>query len=243
MKNILFRSALTLSAVVEAGVADASEAAIRKALAAAIPTARIESLRPSGVAGVKEVTLNGRIVYVSDDGRHLFQGHLIDIQTHADLTEAKLAVARKQALEQLGPERMIVFKPKLGRYVAWVFTDLDCGYCRKLHSEIDQYLAQGFEIRYLFYPRAGKGSDSYNKAVSVWCAPDRNAALTQAKQGQDPAPKTCDNPVDQHMALGERFGMQGTPLIVTQDGTLHPGYVPAAELVKAYAGPRVNKGS
>ncbi|WP_139556769.1 DsbC family protein [Methylotetracoccus oryzae] len=212
-----------------------TDAAIRKALTAAIPSAKIDSIRPSAVAGVKEVTLDGKIIYVSDDGRHLFQGHLVELGTRKDLTEVKLAGLRKAALEKLGSDRTIVFKPKIGRYVVWVFTDVECGYCRKLHGEIDQYLAQGVEIRYLFYPRAGKESESYAKSVSVWCADDRNAALTQAKRGQDVPKKTCANPVDEHMALGERFGMQGTPLIVTQEGVALPGYVPAAELVKLLA--------
>jgi len=212
-----------------------TDAAIRKALTAAIPSAKIDSIRPSAVAGVKEVTLDGKILYVSDDGRHVFQGHLVELGTRKDLTELKLAGLRKAALEKLGSERTIVFKPKIGRYVVWVFTDVDCGYCRKLHGEIDQYLAQGIEIRYLFYPRAGKESEAYAKSVSVWCADDRNAALTQAKRGQDVPQKTCANPVDEHMALGERFGMQGTPLIVTQEGLALPGYVPPAELVKLLA--------
>ena len=209
-----------------------SDDTIRRTLSAAIPTVKIESIRPSGVPGVKEVMLDGKIVYVSDDGRHLFQGHLVEIGSRRDLTEARVAESRRRALEELGFDRAIRFKPKIGRHAVWVFTDLDCGYCRKLHAEIDQYLAQGIEVRYLFYPRAGKDSDSYVKAVSVWCSEDRNAALTQAKQGRDPVKKTCEHPVDRHLALGDRFGMQGTPLIVTEHGTALPGYVPAAELTK-----------
>jgi thiol:disulfide interchange protein DsbC len=116
-----------------------------------------------------------------------------------------------------------------------IFTDIDCGYCRKLHSEIDQYMAQGITIRYMFFPRAGKGSDSYKKAVSVWCAADKNKALTAAKKGENLDAKTCENPVDEHMALGEAFGMNGTPMIVTQKGNILPGYVPAPQLAKVLA--------
>ena len=112
-----------------------------------------------------------------------------------------------------------------------VFTDIDCGYCRKLHSEMDQYLAQGITVRYLFFPRAGKGSDSYKKAISVWCATDRNKALTAAKKNEGLEAKSCDNPIDEHMQLGEDFGMSGTPMIVTGKGNVLPGYVPASQLV------------
>jgi len=98
------------------------------------------------------------------------------------LTDEKLSGVRKAALDKLGEEKIIIFKPKIHTYTATIFTDIDCGYCRKLHSELDSYLAEGIQIQYVFYPRAGKGSDSYNKAVSVWCAKDRNAALTAAKK-------------------------------------------------------------
>jgi thiol:disulfide interchange protein DsbC len=102
-----------------------------------------------------------------------------------------------------------------------------------LHSELDQYSAQGITIQYLFFPRAGKGSDSYNKAVSVWCADDRNAALTAAKKDKSVPVKTCDNPIDKHMKLAEDFDVKGTPMIVTEGGNILPGYLPAKQLVEA----------
>jgi thiol:disulfide interchange protein DsbC len=112
-----------------------------------------------------------------------------------------------------------------------VFTDIDCGYCRKLHSEIDQYMAEGITINYLFFPRAGKPSESYDKAVSVWCASDRKAALTAAKKGETVPTKTCKNPIDDHMKLAEEFDVKGTPMIVTAEGAVFPGYLPAKQLL------------
>jgi len=157
---------------------------------------------------------------------------LIDVATRTDLTESRLSGSRKQALAKLGDKDMIVFKPKISKYSVYVFTDIDCGYCRKLHSEINQYMAEGITINYLFFPRAGKGSDSYNKAVSVWCASDRKAALTAAKQGNTIPEKTCDNPVDEHMQLGEDFEVKGTPMIVTAEGAVFPGYLPPKQLIQ-----------
>jgi thiol:disulfide interchange protein DsbC len=130
---------------------------------------------------------------------------------------------------------MIAFKPKSSKHLVYVFTDIDCGYCRKLHSEIDQYLTEGIEIRYLFFPRAGEGSDSYKKAVSVWCADDRNTALTKAKRGDTIEERQCDNPVDQHLTLGTQMGAAGTPMLVTEKGNILPGYVPAGQLAKILA--------
>jgi thiol:disulfide interchange protein DsbC len=210
----------------------ADEAAIKKAIEKSMPTAKIESIKPSEIGGVYEVVLGSSIYYVSDNGKYLLQGRLIDVENRIDLTEKKLGAARRQSLDKIGVDNMIVFKPKIARYKVSVFTDIDCGYCRKLHSEIDQYLAEGITVQYLFFPRAGKGSDSYNKAVSVWCAKDRNAALTEAKKDQKLESKTCANPVDNHMQLAEEFGVQGTPMIVTENGTVIPGYQSAKELVQ-----------
>jgi thiol:disulfide interchange protein DsbC len=216
--------------------ANADEAAIRKALQKSMPTAKIESIKPSEIKGLQEVALGSSIYYVSDDGKYLLQGQLIDVANRINLTEQKLGATRKAALEKMGVDNMIVFKPKIGKYKVSIFTDIDCGYCRKLHSEIDQYLAEGITIQYLFFPRAGKGSDSYNKAVSVWCAKDRNAALTAAKKDQKLESKTCENPVDKHMQLATEFEVKGTPMIVTENGTILPGYLPAKELLATLQG-------
>lgn len=214
-------------------MANADENAVKQALTAAMPSVKIDSVKPSEIKGLYEVTMGPNIYYVSDDGKYLVQGRLVDLATKTDLTEAKLSGTRKLALEKLGQDKMIIFKPKTGKYKVSVFTDIDCGYCRKLHSEIDQYLAQGITIEYLFFPRAGKGSDSYNKAVSVWCADDRNAALTAAKKDQTLPSKTCKNPVDEHMQLGADFDVKGTPMIVTEKGNIYPGYLPAKQLAEA----------
>jgi thiol:disulfide interchange protein DsbC len=216
--------------------AHADEAAIRKAIQKSMPTAKIESIKPSEIKGLQEVVLGSSIYYVSDDGKYLLQGRLVDVENRTDLTEKKLGATRKTALERMGTDNMIVFKPKIAKYKVSIFTDIDCGYCRKLHSEIDQYLAEGITIQYLFFPRAGKGSDSYDKAVSVWCAKDRNAALTAAKKDQGLEKKTCDNPIDKHMQLATEFEVKGTPMIVTEQGNIYPGYLPAKELVQALQG-------
>jgi thiol:disulfide interchange protein DsbC len=213
--------------------AQADETAIKKAIQTAMPAAKISSIKPAEAKGLYEVVVGSNIFYVSDDGKYLLQGRLIDVEKRVDITEQKLGSARKKSLEAVGADNMITFKPKIARYKVYVFTDIDCGYCRKLHSEIDQYLAEGITVNYLFFPRAGKDSDSYNKAVAVWCAKDRNAALTAAKKDQKLDNKTCSNPIDKHMQLATDFEARGTPLIVSENGNLYPGYLPPKELVEA----------
>ena len=211
---------------------NADEAAIREAMTKSMPSVKVDSVKPAVVKGLFEVVVGANIYYVSEDGKYLLQGRLVDVAARKDLTEEKLNVTRKLAIEKMGQANMIVFKPKITKYTVTIFTDIDCGYCRKLHSEIDQYLAQGITIQYLFFPRAGKGSDSYNKAVSVWCAEDRNAALTAAKKDQKLPEKTCTNPIDRHMQLAAEFDVKGTPMIISENGNVYPGYLPAKQLVE-----------
>lgn len=234
MKFIIKQFGL-LFLLTNACVVVADEAAVKKALAKFMPSERIDTVKPSEINGLYEVVSGSNIFYASEDGKYLIQGQLFDAEAKKNLTETKLAGVRKVALEKVGEQNMIMFKAPIQKYTVTVFTDIDCGYCRKLHSEIDQYLAQGITVRYMFYPRAGKGSDSYSKAISVWCSPDRNKALTAAKKGDLPETKQCENPVDHHMQLAESFGVNGTPMIITQAGNILPGYVPAQQLAKVLA--------
>lgn len=213
----------------------ADESAVRSMLSKSMPSLKIDAITLSEVKGLYEVTTGVSILYVSEDGKYLLQGHLIDIAAREDLTENKLAGARKLAIENLGEDQTITFKAENSKYKVSVFTDIDCGYCRKLHSEMEQYMAEGISVQYLFFPRAGKGSESYNKAVTVWCSDDRHAALTSAKQGEQMEQKTCENPVDAHMQLGVDFEATGTPMIVTEKGNVFPGYIPAKRLARALA--------
>ncbi len=232
MKKVIRFAALMLFGLT-CVTANADEAAIRKALSLAMPASKVDAIKPSVIKGLYEAAVGANIYYVSEDGKYLIQGRLVDIAARKDLTEEKLNGTRKLAIENMGKENMIIFAAKIPKYTVTIFTDIDCGYCRKLHSELDQYSAQGITIQYLFFPRAGKGSESYNKAVSVWCADDRNAALTAAKKDKSIAVKTCDNPIDKHMKLAEDFDVKGTPMIVTEGGNILPGYLPAKQLVEA----------
>lgn len=216
--------------VVSSFASAADTKAIEAALQKVLPSLKPDSIQPSPIPGLYEVTVGPKLFYMTEDGHYLIQGALVDVDAREDLTEKKQAGARLAALDKIGPQRMVVFKPKTSQHVAYVFTDIDCGYCRKLHSEIDEYLKRGIEIRYLFFPRAGEDSESYDKAVSVWCAKDRNAALTKSKKGETVEKKTCENPVKEHMRLATAMGAGGTPMIVTEKGTILPGYVPAQQL-------------
>ena len=151
-------------------------------------------------------------------------------QRNLALTEAAKAGIRKELLTGVDSSRQITFSPEEPEYELMVFTDIDCGYCRKLHAQMEEYNEQGIAISYLAFPRAGIGSRSYEKAVSVWCAENPQEAMTQAKQGVDPDPMQCDNPIAEQYQLGQQLGVTGTPALLTADGSLIPGYVPPEQL-------------
>jgi len=205
---------------------------IRASLAKELPTLKPDSISPSVIPGLYEVILGPRVVYMSADGNYLMSGEMSDIHSGENLTEPKLRAAKLKAVNQVGEDNMIVFGPADARHTINVFTDIDCGYCRKLHAEIDDYNASDIRVRYLFYPRAGVGSEAYDKGVSVWCSADRKQAMTDAKKGKKLEAKTCVNPVSDHYQLAQLLGLKGTPALILEDGGTIPGYVPAKRLKK-----------
>jgi len=206
----------------------ADEAAIRKTLG----RVTADVIAPTPVPGIYEVVSGPHVVYMSADGRYMFQGDLMDMQKRESLTEPRRRGITLAAIEAVDETQMIVYEPEKPRHTITVFTDIDCGYCRKLHNEMDDYMAAGIRVRYMMFPRAGKGSGAYNKAVAVFCADDPNQALTDAKNGKRIDMKTCDTPIDMHMQLVEQLGARGTPFIIFEDGQTQPGYVPAKQMAK-----------
>jgi len=204
-----------------------------RAIATLLPGVEPESIEPAPLAGLYEVVLGPHIVYVSADGRYLVRGDVLDLEARANLTEAKRRQARLAAVETLGESSMIVYAPEGGKaeHTVTVFTDVDCPYCQRLHREVPELVEQGVAVRYLAFPRAGIPSGSYDKMMSVWCADDRQRAMTDAKSGGSVTGKRCDNPIEQHYAMGQRVGITGTPTILLEDGEMIPGYVPAQRLI------------
>lgn len=176
------------------------------------------------------------VAYISSDGRYLLQGDLIDLESQVNLSEASRDEARRAMMSEIPEEHMIIFSPEDVKYSISVFTDVDCTYCRRLHSQIDEYLAEGIEVRYLLYPRNGPRSASWVTAEQVWCSDDRNEALTLAKLDQEFQSRECDaSMVSTHYLMGQDVGLRGTPAIVFENGQLVSGYVPAQRLSEQLA--------
>jgi thiol:disulfide interchange protein DsbC len=219
-----------LATSLTATAADIDFSNIEQSIRTLAPGAASIAISETPIEGLLMVQIEGDIVYATADGKYLIQGRVLDIETREDLTEAVKAQLRRDLLAKVDAGNQITFAPDEPKYDLMVFTDIDCGYCRKLHAQIDEYNEQGIAIHYMAFPRAGVGSHSFEKAVSVWCARNQRVAMTQAKLGAEPDPAQCDNPIEEQYELGRKLGVTGTPSLVTPDGQMIPGYVPPEQL-------------
>ena len=213
-------------------LADTIPKAVTEAVADLVPGLEPDSIEPTPVPGLYMVVFGAQLAYVSADGRYLMTGDLIELESDRNLADDVRSGFRKGIIDELDELGMVVFSPTRIRSTITVFTDVSCGYCVRLHQEMNDLAKGGIKVRYLGYPRAGIPSDAYDKLVSVWCDNNQQQAMTDAKAGRDIGKKTCKTPIREHMVAAEQIGVRGTPTIVLQDGQMLPGYLPADELVK-----------
>ena len=195
-----------------------------------------EEIFESQIPGWYTIRKGAIVAYISADGRYLLQGDMIDLENNANLTEESRNDARVKMMSDVSNEQLIVYTPDKVEATVSIFTDIDCTFCRRLHAQLDEYMAEGIEIRYFLYPRNGPTSPSWAKAENVWCSDDRNEALTLAKLDQEYPTRNCDaSVVSSHYLIGQDVGLRGTPAIVLHDGSLFSGYLPPDQLKQAIA--------
>jgi thiol:disulfide interchange protein DsbC len=206
-----------------------------KKLDKALPEVHVQSVRPSDVDGIVEVLLDGnRIVYSDLAGKHLFNGHLLDLDTHQDLTERHLYEAMRIDPKQLPLADAFDVKRGTGKRVVYIFEDPDCPYCKKLEEQLPK--VNDLTLHVFLYPLTSIHPHAYEHAVSVWCAKDRQKTWSdKVLRGVDPPAAKCDNPIDRNLALGDKLHIEGTPTLIFADGRVHPGTLSAEELERLLA--------
>ena len=233
MRTSIRRFTLALLAISTAGYSFADEnlEAVQAKVSELFPMIQSANVSAGPVDGWYTINQGAIVAYISEDGRYLMQGDIIDLNLQVNLTEESRNESRRELLDAYPEEQMIVFSPEEKKYSISIFTDIDCTFCRRLHNQMDEYLAKGIEVRYLLYPRNGPASPSWAKAEQVWCADDRNEALTLAKNDKDFETHSC-NPaeISKHYSMGQEVGLTGTPALVFEDGTLVSGYLPPDRL-------------
>lgn len=233
-KKMVFAAA-ALGVLVAAQAAAPKNAGERAQFDSAIQSLGVkpEDVREAPVAGLMEVSVNGMTGYMTSDGRYFIRGDIFEVATRVNVTQQRRQEQARMALAALDEKDMIVFAPaQPPKYTVTVFTDVDCGYCRKLHSEIAKYNEMGIEVRYIAYPRSGPNTESWTAMESVWCASNPKDALTRAKLGEK-IEAHCDHkpPIESQYQLGGKLGIGGTPAMFAEDGRQLGGYVPPQQLL------------
>lgn len=222
-------SATLISSVSQADTADEIKAALADVIGSRGASAEIKE---SPMPDVFQADIGDRVVFISKVGNHMLLGDVFDIQRKVSLSEEIKQSKALEVIEGIEEDEMIVFAPKKTERTITVYTDVDCAYCRKLHKEVPTLLKSGVKVRYLWYPRSGVGTPSYDKAVSIWCSEDQLTAMNDAKLHNKFAEGSCDpNPVSAQYTSGQKVGVRGTPTIVVDDGTIIGGYLPAKSLI------------
>ncbi|AOM41037.1 bifunctional protein-disulfide isomerase/oxidoreductase DsbC [Xenorhabdus hominickii] len=225
MKKIAFCLSLLLSALI--GNAFADESAINQSLSKV--GIKAEAIHPSPVSGFSTILTDHGTIYISDDGKYLLQGVLYDISGNVPKKVSNQALVKK--LDAM-KDQMIIYKAPKEKHVVTVFTDITCGYCHKLHENMQQYHDLGITVRYLAFPRHGMEQKPAKEMQSIWCSATPVKTLNAAFKGESISPiKNCKIDIAKHYQLGLQFGVQGTPAIVTQNGNVIGGYLSPKDLL------------
>jgi len=227
-KILLMGLFLSFSALAE----DELDAELTLALSRLLPDVEIDDVSPTPINGLYQVVIGSDVIYMTRDGNYVIKGEILDLEERRNLTEDVRADSRVKILGGIKKDDYIEFSSKNMQNAIYVFTDVDCGYCRKLHLDVPELNSLGVSVRYLAYPRAGVDSAAGHEMSNVWCAKDRQKALTAAKNRESVEAKPCDDPVAKQYALGKKLGVRGTPAIYLQNGRMLPGYMPPDEIIK-----------
>lgn len=196
------------------------------------PRAAASEIVESPMEGVYQVDLGDRVLFVSKQGEHLMIGDVFDTGRGVSLAEELQQEKVLAVINGIPESEMIVFAPEETKRTVTVYTDVDCPYCRKLHKDVPKLVEGGVKVRYVWYPRSGVGTPSYDKAVSIWCAEDQQTAMDDAKLNDKIVSASCEpNPVEAQYQTGQQVGLRGTPTIVVDDGTIIGGYLEAQKLL------------
>lgn len=234
MTSLLFVSNAQAADAPAPSAAGANKEAIAKVLQKY--RLHVQEINAVGLPGMFEVITDGGIVYANQDGSYFIYGQLFqntNDQT-VNLTERSQAGRNQAALAAANVEKeMIVYPAKNEKFIVNVFTDVSCGYCVKLHSEMQQYNDLGITVRYLAYPRGGERSPVFEQMSAIWCAKNPAEAFDKARKNEfTDKNKNCADMLKRHIALGDQVGVNGTPAILLQDGSMLSGYLPPAQLLE-----------
>jgi thiol:disulfide interchange protein DsbC len=211
------------------------EAQLRKALAERLGDVKIDSIKKTPYADLYEIRVGGDIRYTDKTGSYLVVGHIFDLKTSQDLTQARIDDINKINFDELPKELALKTVKGNGKRVMAIFEDPNCGYCKRFRqttlANVDNVTVYTFLFNIL-------SPDSFTKSQNIWCAADRNKAwddwMLHGKLAPT-APNGCSSPNDKVLALGQKLNINGTPAIFFADGSRIAGAVDQRTLEAKFA--------
>ena len=199
---------------------------------------QVSEVIPSDIDGLVEVHTNSGVLFATPDASQFIAGKLYGLDNNGQYVDV---LAKRQApinVKKIAQYRgdMIEYKAPHEKYAVTVFTDITCGYCAKLHSQMKEYNDAGITVRYLAFPRQGPQGQVATQMAAIWCSKDPAESMNIAKSEHKLPPKpdnlqVCEKKVAEHYELGRELGVNGTPSIFLPNGEMVGGYLPPQQLL------------
>ena len=217
---------------------------VKKELAKKFPDLKTERITKTTYGGLFEVFTGTEIFYTDEKATFVVTGNLIDTATRANVTEARVNKLTAIKFDELPFENAIKIVRGDGSRRIAIFEDPLCGYCKKFEADVNSL--NNITAYVFLYPILAQ--DSFVKSKAIWCSKDSGAAwqdwMLRDKAPPSPAPESCQTPVDQNVALGQKLRINGTPVTFFVDGERVVGALPLAtieaKLASAVAPPKSN---
>ena len=215
--------------LVSACYAQTDIATVKKAIAEKFPEAGSNIEVTKTTFGWYEVYAGGRLFYTDEDVNYFFLGNIVEAKSMSNITAQRLQKLSAIKFESLPLDFAIKTVKGNGKRKVAVFSDPDCPYCKRLEKDIAN--VTDVTIYTFLYPIPSLHPDAARKSKAIWCAPNRQKAWDDYMlRGVLATEKSCDSPIDEIQAVGQKYKMNGTPTLVFADGRVVPGAIPTSDM-------------
>ena len=215
--------------LVSACYAQSDIATVKKAIAEKFPEAGSNIEVTKTTFGWYEVYAGGRLFYTDEDVNYFFLGNIVEAKSMSNITAQRLQKLSAIKFESLPLDFAIKTVRGNGKRKVAVFSDPDCPYCKRLEKDLAN--VTDVTIYTFLYPIPSLHPDAARKSKAIWCAPNRQKAWDDYMlRGVLAAEKSCDSPIDEIQAVGQKYKMNGTPTLVFADGRVVPGAIPTSDM-------------
>jgi len=197
------------------------------------PNAKVKGVSAAPVPGLYEVLVGNEVFYTDSSAKYLIQGEIIELATGKNITEQRQADLNRIKWTELNLANAIKTVRGNGSRQLAVFSDPNCGYCKRLEKSMQQL----DNVTIYTYLIPILSSDSTQKSKQIWCAADPyKAYIDWMINGINPSGKgDCATPLDKNLAFAKTYGITGTPTLFFTDGSRFPGAVQITDIEKKFS--------